>query len=130
MTTDNFFDDYLRVIEDDDLGQTAVWLFDNAKRIDGSIFDSKNDWTRMDRIALLTLRAISPWEVFSANNQGIFKMQVEHIPELLKLYPLVFSDDYQFATGLFDDIRPQLVELMKMTYLKGIRSADTRVKNL
>lgn len=96
-------------------------------------FDPGNNWTRLDPIDILAIRATAPKGVFTPTAKGGYLTQVRGNPEFTALADALFSDDEGFITHLpaqWQQLQPQLLQLMQLAYKSGIRAADLNVKRM
>lgn len=94
---------------------------------------SSGAWDGLKPHHILALRAVAPSGVFTDTAKGGYLSQVGRDSQLGEIADALFSDDYRFLTSLpagYKNLKPQLLELMRLAYSRGVRVADSRVRNM
>jgi hypothetical protein len=128
----NFLEEYAQLATiEDEMGVVATWLFENARRMKEEMFSDLNvDWSSLEPVHILAMRAIAPKGVFTPAGRSGYLMQVKGNSDLTGMAAMLFVDDFGFANHLWPSVRPQILALMRMAYDHGIRTADPRVKSM
>lgn len=113
--------------------EVGVWLLENAHRMtEAMFFDPKIDWSELEPIDILAMRACAPAGVFTEVAKGAFLTRIEH-SELGELANALFYQDEPFIILLppsVTEYRPMLIQLVQLAYRKGIRPSDSVVRRM
>lgn len=96
------------------------------------MFDSPL-WLELSSAHVLALRACAPYTIWTLSAKEAYLDQVSERADLADIAEAIFSDDHTFVTGLpvmWRSNTPELIALCKLAYGRGIRTPDSRVKNM
>ncbi|MDP3899927.1 MAG: hypothetical protein Q8Q23_02490 [bacterium] len=135
---ETFLQDYLEIVQSDEVGTVAQWTLRNAAYMrEGMFFNSRIDWNKLSPAHILALRACAPNGVFTDTAKVGFLNKIAESDSELYLSGLVDAlfgtSDLKFLDKLppeYSRLKPQLIQLMQLAYRYKIRPADVRVKQM